>query len=110
MELNVQTRLIPTWRWRPKTHSKSKSKASTTDQTGYIESLHQSANFDLLYGKNNILIQNPVNNDQFVAGYLSLHYIHHLDRDELVLKWTANQLILNVSETVEYDKIYSSRL
>eukprot|EP00063_Salmo_salar_P044256 XP_014019091.1 PREDICTED: small G protein signaling modulator 2-like [Salmo salar] len=54
----------------------------------YVESLHQNSRTHLLYGKNNVLVQ-PKKEMEVLRGYLSLHQ----SGDNLILKWTPNQLI-----------------
>ncbi|OAF67478.1 hypothetical protein A3Q56_04782 [Intoshia linei] len=66
--------------------------------SNYIESLHQSNNSVILYGKNHINIRST--NGEFVPGYLSLHS----NNDEILLKWTSNALMKLTTD----DSIYSS--
>ncbi|XP_059370502.1 small G protein signaling modulator 2-like isoform X1 [Carassius carassius] len=54
----------------------------------YVESLHQNSRINLLYGKNNVLVQ-PKKEMEVLRGYLSLHQT----AETLTLKWTPNQLI-----------------
>ncbi|CAF3367028.1 unnamed protein product [Rotaria sp. Silwood1] len=60
----------------------------------YVESLHQNARSQLLYGKNNVYVQ-PAPNHEPIPGYLSLHNNQH----GLTLKWTPNQLMNGYSES-----------
>jgi len=79
---------------------------STNPGKDYVESLHQNAKSQLIYGKNNVLVQPVANSkkkDSFsslnfviqvpghdpIPGYLSLH----LNQTGLTLKWTPNQLM-----------------
>ncbi|CAF1300414.1 unnamed protein product [Rotaria sordida] len=61
---------------------------STNPAKDYVESLHQNARSQLIYGKNNVLVQ-PIPGYDPIPGYLSLH----LDQNGLTLKWTPNQLM-----------------
>ncbi|XP_027196106.2 small G protein signaling modulator 2-like isoform X2 [Dermatophagoides pteronyssinus] len=54
----------------------------------YVESLHQNSKSTLLYGKNNVIMQ-PIDDQEPMPGYLSLHQ----DSNGLSIKWTPNQLI-----------------
>ena len=54
----------------------------------YVESLHQNSRSQLLYGKNNVIMQ-PQGDLEPLPGYLSLH----LEPWGLIIKWTPNQLI-----------------
>ncbi|CAF0900878.1 unnamed protein product [Didymodactylos carnosus] len=54
----------------------------------YVESLHQNAKSQLIYGKNNVLVQ-PKEGQDPIPGYLSLH----LTNNGVILKWTPNQLM-----------------
>ncbi|CAF0973038.1 unnamed protein product [Didymodactylos carnosus] len=54
----------------------------------YVESLHQNAKSQLIYGKNNVLVQ-PKEGQDPLPGYLSLH----LTNNDVILKWTPNQLM-----------------
>ena len=58
----------------------------------YVESLHQNSKSQLVYGKNNVIVQQK---DSEFAGYLSLH----LNSSGLLLKWTPNQLMNSAGET-----------
>ncbi|CAF0888852.1 unnamed protein product [Adineta steineri] len=61
---------------------------STNTARDYVESLHQNGKSQLLYGKNNVLVQ-PIPSHDPIPGYLSLHHNRH----GLTLKWTPNQLM-----------------
>lgn len=61
---------------------------STNPGKDYVESLHQNAKSQLIYGKNNVLVQ-PIPSHDPIPGYLSLH----LNQTGLTLKWTPNQLM-----------------
>ncbi|CAF1043202.1 unnamed protein product [Adineta steineri] len=61
---------------------------ATNSAKDYVESLHQNAKSQLIYGKNNVLVQ-PVPGHDPIPGYLSLH----LNQNGLTLKWTPNQLM-----------------
>ncbi|KAI8740035.1 small G protein signaling modulator 1 [Biomphalaria glabrata] len=54
----------------------------------YVESLHQNSKLQLLYGKNNVLVQ-PKEDKEALPGYLSLHQ----SSDGLIIMWTPNQLM-----------------
>ncbi|XP_071848612.1 small G protein signaling modulator 1-like isoform X2 [Apostichopus japonicus] len=54
----------------------------------YVESLHQNSRSQLLYGKNNVLVQ-PKEDAEQIPGYLSLHQT----LEHLTIKWTPNQLM-----------------
>jgi hypothetical protein len=54
----------------------------------YVESLHQNAKSQLIYGKNNVFVQ-PISGHDPIPGYFSLHNNRH----GLTLKWTPNQLM-----------------
>ncbi|CAF3545141.1 unnamed protein product [Rotaria sordida] len=62
----------------------------------YVESLHQNAKSQLIYGKNNVFVQ-PTPNHEPIPGYLSLHHNQH----GLTLKWTPNQLMNGYSENTK---------
>ncbi|CAF1642630.1 unnamed protein product, partial [Adineta ricciae] len=68
-------------------NNRSLSIATNTGKE-YVESLHQNAKSQLIYGKNNVLVQ-PVLGHDPIPGYLSLH----LTQDGMTLKWTPNQLM-----------------
>ncbi|XP_006891096.1 PREDICTED: small G protein signaling modulator 2 isoform X2 [Elephantulus edwardii] len=65
----------------------------------YVESLHQNARTQLLYGKNNVLVQ-PKEDMEAVPGYLSLHQ----SAENLTLKWTPNQLMNGTLGDSELEK------
>lgn len=69
----------------------------------YVESLHQNSKSQLLYGKNNVLVQ-PKEDAEQIPGYLSLHQT----LEHLTIKWTPNQLMngaaLEEAEGGETDK------
>ncbi|CAF3414264.1 unnamed protein product [Rotaria sp. Silwood1] len=89
-------------KFRPKLQSKRHASSSSEDSQrnnqslsmstnpakDYVESLHQNAKSQLLYGKNNVLVQ-PIPGHDPIPGYLSLH----LNQNGLTLKWTPNQLM-----------------
>ncbi|XP_048648902.1 small G protein signaling modulator 2 isoform X6 [Marmota marmota marmota] len=65
----------------------------------YVESLHQNSRTQLLYGKNNVLVQ-PKEDMEAVPGYLSLHQ----SAESLTLKWTPNQLMNGTLGDTELEK------
>nr|XP_015103536.1 small G protein signaling modulator 2 isoform X5 [Vicugna pacos] len=65
----------------------------------YVESLHQNSRTQLLYGKNNVLVQ-PKEDMEAVPGYLSLHQ----SAESLTLKWTPNQLMNGTLGDSELEK------
>ncbi|CAF3124404.1 unnamed protein product [Rotaria socialis] len=67
---------------------------STNPAKDYVESLHQNARSQLIYGKNNVFAQ-PVPGNDPIPGYLSLH----LNQNGLFLKWTPNQLMNGCSNS-----------
>ncbi|CAM4901799.1 unnamed protein product [Rotaria socialis] len=68
----------------------------TNSARDYVESLHQNAKSQLIYGKNNVFVQ-PVPSQEPIPGYLSLHLTHH----GLILKWTPNQLMNGYNENTK---------
>ncbi|CAF0925160.1 unnamed protein product [Adineta ricciae] len=68
----------------------------------YVDSLHQNAKSQLLYGKNNIFVQ-PASGHDPIPGYLSLHHNKH----GLTLKWTPNQLMNGYNESTKTTKTES---
>ncbi|CAF1091445.1 unnamed protein product [Rotaria magnacalcarata] len=68
---------------------------STNPAKDCVESLHQNARSQLIYGKNNVFAQ-PVPSNDPIPGYLSLH----LNQNGLTLKWTPNQLMNGCSSNV----------
>ncbi|XP_064620071.1 small G protein signaling modulator 1-like isoform X8 [Lineus longissimus] len=65
----------------------------------YVESLHQNSKTQLLYGKNNVIVQ-PKENVERMPGYLSLHQ----SAEGLSIKWTPNQLMNGCCEVDENDE------
>ncbi|UJR28351.1 hypothetical protein I4U23_009593 [Adineta vaga] len=65
----------------------------------YVDSLHQNAKSQLLYGKNNVFVQ-PTSGHDPIPGYLSLHHNKH----SLTLKWTPNQLMNGYNENINVMK------
>ncbi|KAL3857444.1 hypothetical protein ACJMK2_012114, partial [Sinanodonta woodiana] len=67
----------------------------------YVESLHQNNKTQLLYGKNNVLVQ-PKEDIEALAGYLSLHQT----AEGLTIMWTPNQLMNGCCDGAveEYDR------
>ncbi|XP_037936319.1 small G protein signaling modulator 1 [Teleopsis dalmanni] len=76
--------------------SSFKSIASATVAKDYVESLHQNSRATLLYGKNNVQVL-PVGVSTPMPGYLSLHQ----NIQNLIIKWTPNQLMNGYNETEE---------
>ncbi|XP_028396533.1 small G protein signaling modulator 1-like [Dendronephthya gigantea] len=54
----------------------------------HVESLHQNASANMLFGKNNVEVQ-PASGSDWVPGYLSLHQT----AESLLVKWTPNDLM-----------------
>lgn len=54
----------------------------------HVESLHQNAGANMLFGKNNVELQ-PASCADWILGYLSLHQTN----DSLLVKWTPNDLM-----------------
>ena len=54
----------------------------------HVESLHQNASANMLFGKNNVEVQ-PACGSEWVLGYLSLHQT----AESLLLKWTPNDVM-----------------
>jgi len=65
----------------------------------YVESLHQNAKSQLIYGKNNVFVQ-PISGYDPIPGYLSLHHYQY----GLTLKWTPNQLMNGYNENSKLSK------
>nr|XP_025044057.1 LOW QUALITY PROTEIN: small G protein signaling modulator 1 [Pelodiscus sinensis] len=65
----------------------------------YVESLHQNSRATLLYGKNNVLVQQR-DDMEAIPGYLSLHQT----ADIMTLKWTPNQLMNGSVGDLDYEK------
>ncbi|UJR21141.1 hypothetical protein I4U23_024240 [Adineta vaga] len=71
------------------TQRNNRSLSMTTNSAkDYVESLHQNAKSQLIYGKNNVFVQ-PIPGHDPIPGYLSLHLTHN----GMALKWTPNQLM-----------------
>lgn len=77
------------------------------------ETLHQNSRSDLLYAKNNVLLETQPN--ETMAGYLSLHQFS----TDLILKWIPNQMInggqfnccpCSVSLVKDNQKIYADEV
>ncbi len=65
----------------------------------YVESLHRNLKTELIYGKNNVIVNQK---EKSFSGYLSLHSNAY----SLALKWTPNELLNNslIDENIKYSK------
>lgn len=65
----------------------------------YVESLHRNLKTELIYGKNNVIVNQK---EKSFTGYLSLHS----NANSLVLKWTPNELLNNslIDENIKNSK------
>jgi len=65
----------------------------------YVESLHRNLKTELIYGKNNVIVNQK---EKSFTGYLSLHS----NVNSLFLKWTPNELLNNslIDENIKISK------